>query len=285
MGTSGTTGRNKQRLFLGDFVIPEGVVDPDRFGVPVPRFPFIYDDGRDGIPKKASGPVPEPSHLPRRRYGQVKAEEAEEELHRSPSPEAEEGGSGDKGKGKAKASDEEDEHGGGMDVDEPAASNRPSNVVVARGIDSSVSAIMFRHLATDAFSQARAAPPAIVNGQGRMWIRFETASEGLRALGAISRIGRTEDASFSSDSEFHEAATYSRDLWSLETEDIEMAPPLPEKTPPASPLVSAVAPRSPSPPAGPLVSAAEVPPPAPSPLPRRQPPSPPPRHPPPSPPP
>ncbi|KAJ6599379.1 hypothetical protein DFH09DRAFT_1071118 [Mycena vulgaris] len=96
-----------------------------------------------------------------------------------------------------------------------------------------------------------------------MWIRFETASEGLRALGAISRIGRTEDASFSSDSEFHEAATYSRDLWSLETEDIEMAPPLPEKTPPASPLVSAVAPRSPSPPAGPLVSAAEVPPPAP----------------------
>ncbi|KAJ6597764.1 hypothetical protein DFH09DRAFT_1071732 [Mycena vulgaris] len=59
-----------------------------------------------------------------------------------------------------------------------------------------------------------------------MWIRFETASEGLRALGAISRIGRTEDASFSSDGEFHEAATYSRDLWSLETEDSSWERPL-----------------------------------------------------------
>ncbi|KAJ6533914.1 hypothetical protein DFH09DRAFT_1325567 [Mycena vulgaris] len=274
---------NKRRLFLGDFVIPEGVTDPDRFGVPVPRFPFIYDDGRDSIPKRASSwmyktmeprpidsgreaPVPEPSHLPRRRYYQVKVEEAEEELHRFLSPEAEEGGSRDKGKGKAKASeeeDDEDEHGGGMDVDEPAASDRPSNVVVAHGIDSSVSAIMFRHLATDTFLQARAAPLAIVNGQGRMWIRFETASEGLRALSVRARIGCTEDASFSSDSEFHEAATYSRDLWSLETEDVEMTPPLPEKTPPVSPLVSAVVPRSPSPPAGPLVSASEVPPPAP----------------------
>ncbi|KAJ6493858.1 hypothetical protein DFH09DRAFT_1104319 [Mycena vulgaris] len=81
-----------------------------------------------------------------------------------------------------------------------------------------------------------------------MWIRFETASEGLRALGAISRIGRTEDASFSSDGEFHEAATYSHDLWSLETKDVEMRPPSPKREPPTTPLTPTIVPSLPSPP-------------------------------------
>ncbi|KAJ6459825.1 hypothetical protein DFH09DRAFT_1115028 [Mycena vulgaris] len=57
-----------------------------------------------------------------------------------------------------------------------------------------------------------------------MWIHFETASEGLRALGAAARLGQSEAAYFSSDSEFLDAATYSRDQWTLESEDVEMGP-------------------------------------------------------------
>ncbi|KAJ6480646.1 hypothetical protein DFH09DRAFT_1107809 [Mycena vulgaris] len=109
----------------------------------------------------------------------------------------------------------------------PSPGDRPSNVIVVHGINASISAIMFHCLTTDRFSQARVAPVDIVNGQGRMWVRFETASEGLRALGAAARLGQSEAAYFSSDSEFHDAATYSRDQWTLESEDVEMAPPPP----------------------------------------------------------
>ncbi|KAJ6591767.1 hypothetical protein DFH09DRAFT_1306476 [Mycena vulgaris] len=144
--------------------------------------------------------------------------------------EEEEEESGSKGKGKARAAteEEEDDYGHGMDVDEPTLGDLPSNVVVVDGINASISAIMFHRLTTDSFSQARVSPLAIVNRRGRMWVRFETASEGLRALGAAARIGQSEAAYFSSDGEFHDVATYSRDQWSLETEDVEMAPPVPE---------------------------------------------------------
>ncbi|KAJ6570593.1 hypothetical protein DFH09DRAFT_1313193 [Mycena vulgaris] len=252
---------NKRCLFIGDFVIPEGIIDPNHFGVPVPRFSFIYNDGRDGLPKRVSSwmyrtmeprPLdsgrealtPEASELPCRAAFRVKIEEAEElpecfeRTSRGATEEEEE--SGGKGKGKARAveEEEEDDYGHGMDVDEPTASDQPSNVVVVDRIDPSISAILFHRLTTDGFSQAHVSPLAIVNGRGRMWVRFETASEGLHALGAAAQIRRSEAAYFSSDGEFHDAATYSRDQWSLETEDVEMAPPAPEVAEVALPVAS-----------------------------------------------
>ncbi|KAJ7494805.1 hypothetical protein B0H11DRAFT_1910749 [Mycena galericulata] len=150
--------------------------------------------------------------------------------------EAAEEESRNKGKGKAPARGEEvvaelteglpedyEELYEGMEVEPQRPEETPSNVVVIRGLDSNISATMFRAMSRDALYSSNAQPEAIFQGQGMMWMRFTSRDDGLRSFGALSQLGRRSSgeqisAFFSTDAEFEEAMRYTTDRWTRESE-------------------------------------------------------------------
>ncbi|KAJ7449716.1 hypothetical protein B0H11DRAFT_2247056 [Mycena galericulata] len=267
---------NRRELHYRSHRPPAGVVSDEEFGVPTPGpLPYFVLDGERAVPQRPShwmyysrdpsrsdegrvAPTPHPSELPL--LVDIKLEEAEPEM-----------GEG-KGKGKAKAAasteENEDEEmlsrdegydsppaedwvnpdvDGGMDVDEPTPEETPSNVVNIDGLDSSIDAVMFRRLASDAFFTNGATPLTIFRGQGRMWVRFATTTEGRRAFRSLARL-QPGLSVVSTDATFSEAITYSCDVWTwalepsaddvamgeLDTEERLRAAPVEEPTLPSS---------------------------------------------------
>ncbi|KAJ7455396.1 hypothetical protein B0H11DRAFT_2244665 [Mycena galericulata] len=233
---------NKRRLFFGHLELDPGVLDAEVFGAPAPQFPFITDEGNRGVPARPSywmyprempsrsdvdreAQRPEPLRLPLLRGARQEAQsEAAEEESRN------------KGKGKAPARGEEvvaelteglpedyEELYEGMEVEPQRPEETPSNVVVIRGLDSNISATMFRAMSRDALYSSNAQPEAIFQGQGMMWTRFTSRDDGLRSFGALSQLGRRSSgeqisAFFSTDAEFEEAMRYTTDRWTRESE-------------------------------------------------------------------
>ncbi|KAJ7081646.1 hypothetical protein B0H15DRAFT_953004 [Mycena belliarum] len=243
----------KRTLYLDGWTAPLGLLDVPRFGAPVPRSPFLYLDGDIARPTRGSywmyqKPEPAPQDQGRKplkpsaeslplRSRSIKQEEggplqiatAEEDeqgaapLRSATAKSAEKG----KGKGRARNGDPESEDGDGSDFggrDFPSeAPLRLDTVVVLDGLDPSLSALHFQRLATDALHRALARPLHIINAQRRMWLRFDTSSEGMRAYGALAQLHQGISASFATDVEFLEAARYTRDIWTplLEQDDFE----------------------------------------------------------------
>ncbi|KAJ7459192.1 hypothetical protein B0H11DRAFT_2242759 [Mycena galericulata] len=233
---------NKRRLFFGHLELDPGVLDAGVFGAPAPQFPFITDEGNRGVPARPSywmysreapsrgdagreAQRPDPLRLPLIRGARQENQS-----------EAAEGESRDKGKGKAPDRGEEavaelaeglpedyEELYEGMEVEAQRPEETPSNVVVVRGLDSSISATMFRAMSRDVLYSSNAQPGAIFQGQGMMWMRFSSRDDGLRSFGALSQLGRKSSgeqisAFFSTDAEFEEAMRYTTDQWTMEIE-------------------------------------------------------------------
>ncbi|KAF7342677.1 hypothetical protein MSAN_02025500 [Mycena sanguinolenta] len=185
-----------RRLYFGQVDLPEGVLYEERFGAPVPRFPFFMGGGAE----------------------RSTAASFTLDRGRGESTQQEEENAKRKGKGRATTeSADEDSDDGGMIVDESSISAPQSHVVVVRGADPQYSALMFRNLAADVFSRSSAPPESILNAQGMLWIRFPTTTEGVRAFGALPSLGEGVTAAFQSEEAFVEAARYTRDCWTLET--------------------------------------------------------------------
>ncbi|KAJ7082890.1 hypothetical protein B0H15DRAFT_952276 [Mycena belliarum] len=241
-----------RRLYISDFAPPDGCVDYQRHGAPVPRYPFYFDNGGAGVAKRASSWMYRQQEPPAHDVGR---KASRPDARRLPFKDVEErkldpvteGGS-DSDSGDDDSDDEERPAGGGgiskgkgkaaetdaMDVDE--MEDDASNVIVLRGVDSQVTALMFRAFAADALHAVRAAPLAIVHGQGRMWLRFESISDARRAFGALVEMNAEVEGAFAPDGAFDEAFTYSRDRWTIATMDqegstsemdIDRAPPAP----------------------------------------------------------
>ncbi|KAJ7920732.1 hypothetical protein B0H13DRAFT_1867232 [Mycena leptocephala] len=219
--------KRKRRLFFGSFTVPHGVTDEKRFGTPVPRFPFLVLEGGRAFPKSPSywmyqtrdpmrldaGTAPRPPHF----YGLPLLANVAEETSV---------GSVAKGKGKGKVQrvyedddedDDEDLGEHGMDVDEPDPREAPSNVVVIDNLETSIDAVMFRGLAADALYSCRVSPLVILRGQGRMWLRFSTTTEGRLAFGVLGSIAHGLQVSYSPNAMIDEVVRYTRDIWLLET--------------------------------------------------------------------
>ncbi|KAJ7101567.1 hypothetical protein B0H15DRAFT_943888 [Mycena belliarum] len=230
-----------RQLFFNDLVLPEGCIDVQRYGVPVPRFPFYFDNGGSGRASKASyWMYPKREGVKReegKRLGKPAAtllplkvkenpKDAEGRLS-SDSSDSDDSSSGPpdsgyvakRGKGKAKAeSPSSDGSEGGevhaMDVDEEPP---VSNVIALSGVDPQVTSLMFRALAADVLYAVRARPLGMVHGQGRMWLRFDSITEARRAFGALMQMSGDLAGSFEPDGAFHDAYTYSRDRWTVQT--------------------------------------------------------------------
>ncbi|KAJ7843045.1 hypothetical protein B0H13DRAFT_1909573 [Mycena leptocephala] len=218
--------RERRRFLLfGSFSVPLGVVEEGRFGAPVPRFPFLVVEGSRATPK-------EPSYWMYRSQAPARLDAGV--VARPPHPNSlpllsnvrDEGAPGcvSKGKGKGKErkvyeDDDEDEDLGehGMDVDEPDPRDAPSNVVVIDHLDANIDALMFRGLAADALYSCKVKPLVILCGQGRMWLRFGTTTEGRKAFGALGSIAEGLEVSYSPDAVVDEVARYTRDIWLPET--------------------------------------------------------------------
>ncbi|KAJ7756893.1 hypothetical protein DFH07DRAFT_959028 [Mycena maculata] len=223
---------NRRRLHLGSYQAPEGVVEPKVFGMPVLPFPFYHPgSGIKLIPKRASQwmyktPEPRPedvghslSNVERLKLLLRKAPNLQESA--ASDLDASEGaGTGDakgKGKGKEKAiaveDDGQSDYGEGMDVDEPREEEIPSSIVVIDGTDSSVSALMFQAMSTDALGSVRLRAIGVTRGRDHIWLRFASTEEAQRAFGAMGSIGQELRRSFASLADFEETSQYSRDLW------------------------------------------------------------------------
>jgi hypothetical protein len=169
-------------LFFGQFVPPPGVVDWERFGSPVPPYPFFVESGNRWIPKKPSywmypmekgetrdhgkrAEVPSPTRLPRT-----------EVLLAIP-----EFGGLDEGSG-----DNED----GMEISNLEVENPASNVVTIADVNDDISAQTFQVLTRDAFSNSNVRPLSIIHTQGLMliWVRFMDVSAGRRGFGALGAV-------------------------------------------------------------------------------------------------
>ncbi|KAJ7115225.1 hypothetical protein C8R44DRAFT_880546 [Mycena epipterygia] len=279
--------QRKRELYFGRFDIPPGVLDYQRFGAPVPPFPFIYPSGEVGIPHASSswmylsrapassdagremahpivtdlpprletGPT-HSSHSSVAPTGSTTTEPPPSLPSPMPAPldaphEASTRRADDKGKGRDQRPDKKgkgkgraetpapedsaavpvldmdvdyDDEGGGLTLETPGPREVASNALVVDGVAREVTAVLFRELAHEALWHARANPVAIVNGQGRMWIRFANASDGQRAFRTLNLIGHEIRVSFALDSDIHEASQYSRDIWTPEsTEEMEIS--------------------------------------------------------------
>ncbi|KAJ7092800.1 hypothetical protein B0H15DRAFT_799282 [Mycena belliarum] len=228
-----------RQLFFDDLAIPDGCLDSPRYGLPVPRFPFYFDDGGSGRASKASfwmypkkeclkreegkrQAKPAATELPLRRdSGKVKyppaGPDSDEDSDDDDAPELPGQGSAlAKGKGKAQADAEEDaDHAEvAMDVDEEPFA---SNVIALSGLDPQVTSLMFRSFTADALYAVRATPLAMVQGQGRMWVRFESITEARRAFGALVQMNGALAGSYEPDGAFNDAYTYSQDRWTMQT--------------------------------------------------------------------
>ncbi|KAJ6491301.1 hypothetical protein C8R47DRAFT_1070862 [Mycena vitilis] len=211
---------NKRRLYFGHFVPPEGVLDEDRFGAPVPRYPFFAEDGNRWAPQPPSNWMYTTPDSPRYNVGKraVAPAPARLPLLTRDGNTAEQAG---KGKGKvAEAGEEEsEEEEHGMEVDVPNPSDEPSSVVVLDGLDAQISAVEFARLGRDAFYAGRATPLMIIRAQGRMWLRFETITQGRGAFGALGGVARDIGVQFRPVAEFEERVLYTTDVWYPETDD------------------------------------------------------------------
>ncbi|KAJ7094758.1 hypothetical protein B0H15DRAFT_947146 [Mycena belliarum] len=148
-------------------------------------------------------------------------------------PDAGSARTGGKGKGKAGPTNSTGE-GDMMDVDEEPLA---SNVIALNGVDSQVTSLMFRAFAADALYAVRARPLGMVHGQGRMWVRFESITEARRAFGALIQMNGELAGSYEPDGAFHDAYTYSRDRWTVQTTDNLVA-----ENPPVAPMEVNLAP-------------------------------------------
>jgi hypothetical protein len=143
-----------RHLFFGQFVPPPGVVDWERFGSPVPPYPFLVESGDRWIPKKPSywmypkekgetrdrgkrAEAPDPSWLPRT---EVLLEVLE---FRGP----------DNGSG-----DNED----GMEISSLEVENPASNVVTIANVNDDISAQTFQVIMRDAFFNSNARLSSII---------------------------------------------------------------------------------------------------------------------------
>ncbi|KAJ7068957.1 hypothetical protein B0H15DRAFT_958000 [Mycena belliarum] len=256
-----------RRLYIDDFVPPRGSIDPQRWGAPVPRFPFYFDNGGSGVAHRASTwmypkqdspkhevgrkqPRPDARRLPlkedykpdpvkREDSGSEDGDSGDSDSDDEDGPDSGRGAAMDKGKGKAPDVDV-------MEVD--SEEDRASNVVALRGVDPQVTALMFRAFVADALYAVRASPLAIVHGQGRLWLRFESISEARRAFGALGQMNAEVLGTFEPDGAFDDAFTYSRDRWTittmgpeepLEEMDVDPAPSATAERPEAAPASSA----------------------------------------------
>ncbi|KAJ6456027.1 hypothetical protein C8R47DRAFT_1227998 [Mycena vitilis] len=227
---------NKRRLYFGHFVPPAGVLDEDRFGAPVPRYPFFAEDGNKWAPQTASYWMYTTAESPRRNVGKRAVAPAPSRL---PLLSGGSSGAEEEGKGKMKAavaSGYESEEGAyGMEVDEPDPAEAPSNVVVVDGLDAQISAVGFVRLARDAFYAGKATPLMVIRAQGRMWTRFENVMQGRGAFGALGRVAQGIEVRFRPEAEFEERAQYTTDVWYSDTdadhftEDVPMGAPEEEK--------------------------------------------------------
>ncbi|KAJ7103670.1 hypothetical protein B0H15DRAFT_943066 [Mycena belliarum] len=232
-----------RRLYIDDFVPPRGSIDFQRFGTPVPRFPFYFDNGGSGVAHRASTwmypkqdsakhevgrkqPRPDARRLPfkedkkpapikREDSGSEGDDSGDSDSDNEDGPGTGRGAAMDKGKGKAPDVD-------AMEID--AEDDRASNVVALRGVDPQVTALMFRAFVADTLYAVRASPLAIVHGQGRLWLRFESISEARRAFGALGQMNAEVLGTFEPDGAFDDAFTYSRDRWTITTMGLDDLP-------------------------------------------------------------
>ncbi|KAJ6500223.1 hypothetical protein C8R47DRAFT_1068442 [Mycena vitilis] len=206
---------NKRRLYFGHFVPPEGVVDEERFGAPVPRYPFFAEDGNKWAPQFPSHWMYTSQESPRYHVGKRAAAPDPSRLPLSNPAEEE---TKEKGKAAVRAGSEIEEDEQGMEVDEPDPVEEPSSVVVVDGLDESINAVEFVRLARDAFYSGRATPLMVIRAQGRMWLRFETITHGRGAFGALGRVAEGIEVRFRPETEFEERVLYTTDVWYPETD-------------------------------------------------------------------
>jgi hypothetical protein len=216
-----------RRLYFGKFDPPPGLLDWERFGSPVPRYPFFVESGNRWIPKKPShwmypsqdseakdrnkqAEAPHPSRLPlvggKEKMLVVEDQEMEDE---------------------EMISSEEEE---GMEVDEFEEENPATNVVTIADTNHDISAQTFQTLTRDAFSISRARPLSIIRAQGLIWIRFEDVTASRRGFGALGAVWKKMQIDFRPNDEFNEAALYTTDVW-LREEDFNENTPAPPYTP------------------------------------------------------
>ncbi|KAF7351694.1 hypothetical protein MSAN_01602400 [Mycena sanguinolenta] len=211
-----------RRLYFGIHHTPAGLLDEDRFGAPVPRHPFYVRSGDHYRPQVGSfWMYPSERAIPGD-VGRVAKDPAPERLphldvNRREVPRRQ----GGKGKGRAENEDdseyseEDDEYG--AEASFTAAPDEgycfPSNVITIDGLDGSISAIMFRALASNVLFAIRVEPLSILRAQGLMWMRFEDAAAGQAALGAMGTVAQGLVVSYRPDEEYSDATTYSRDVW------------------------------------------------------------------------
>ncbi|KAJ6611810.1 hypothetical protein B0H10DRAFT_2223729 [Mycena sp. CBHHK59/15] len=222
--------RNRRRqLHFGSFTPPAGIVDWQRFGSYVPRFPFVHPgNGHISIPQKASHwmyPTMAPTAAER---GSEPQEPHPNQLPRLHDVRGQQRIWRDKnGRELQPPSDGEDDEEAGMDVDEPTAAETPSNVLTPRGLADDLTSIMFMTLAEDRFLAHRVNPVAVMRAQGMIWVRFTSAQEGERARGILATLDYGIEISYMPDSEFDDAAQYTTDVWteSMIQEEVDNAPP------------------------------------------------------------
>ncbi|KAJ7473554.1 hypothetical protein FB451DRAFT_1558730 [Mycena latifolia] len=133
-----------RQLFFRKFLPPPGILDFECFGAPVPRYPFYYNDGKNGEAprweemKKAERPAAERLpllHAPRPKPVESSSDSSSDDSDEEPGPGGRAGR--DKGKGRAKSasleqSDEEEARGMDIDYEEE---EKVSPVVVLDGVD------------------------------------------------------------------------------------------------------------------------------------------------------
>ncbi|KAJ7084771.1 hypothetical protein B0H15DRAFT_802174 [Mycena belliarum] len=234
-----------RQLFFDDLVIPPGCLDTQHYGMPVPRFPFYFDNGSSGRASKASFWMyprkeglkredgkrqnkPAATQLPLKKGSRGTGlppsggpPDSDDDADDDSDTPAQPGQGSGKGKGKARVEETSEEGTRGaslaayaMDVDEEPPA---SNVVALNGVDPQVTSLMFRAFAADALYAVRATPLAMVHGQGRMWVRFASITEARRAFGALVQMNGEVAGTFEPDGAFEDAFTYSRDRWTAQT--------------------------------------------------------------------
>ncbi|KAJ7321811.1 hypothetical protein DFH08DRAFT_969698 [Mycena albidolilacea] len=199
----------------------------ERFGSPVPRYPFFIESGNRWTPKKLShwmcpsqdgeardfdkrAEAPHPSRLPHveGKGKTLVVEDLEME---------------DKG---LLSSDEEE----GMEVDKFEEENPATNVVTLADTNQDISVQTFQALTRDAFSISHAHPLAILRAQGLIWVCFEDVTAGRRGFGVLGAVWKKMQIGFRPNGEFDKAALYTTDVW-LREEDFDEDTPAPPYAP------------------------------------------------------
>ncbi|KAJ6485095.1 hypothetical protein C8R47DRAFT_1217135 [Mycena vitilis] len=217
---------NKRRLYFGHFVPPTGVLDEDRFGAPVPRYPFFIQQGEKWVPQGPSHWMYPKDIAPRDEAGKraVPPNPLRLPVLNGSISDAEESMSHAQEKRKTRAvtqpaeelEDEREEYG--MEVDDPDPADIPSNVVAVKGLDDDLSAVAFADLTRDLLFGCRASPLAIIRAQGMIWTRFATITQARLAFGVLGGLAYGIEVRFRPNAEFEESGHYTHDIWSPTTD-------------------------------------------------------------------